>query len=136
MAETILLVPVQFPVTADGARTVSRALELARRVENPHLSILHVNLIQNREDVTKIELQRTVEKTMGRLPTASYHVRDAYLLEDAILNETRLQNAAYVIIGHSRRARWRRWLGTRLGTTANLESVLPEQLDAEVVVVS
>lgn len=130
----MLLVPVQFPITADSKRTISRAVELTARLDDPHLYVLHVNHLYGGKPVKRYELQRAVEAAIGHLPHASYHVRDADLLEEAILDEARQQDADYVVIGHSQRARWRRMLANRLGTAIDLEAFLPQHLDAEVVV--
>lgn len=132
--QTMLLVPVQFPVTEDSIRTISQARELATQLDNPHLYILHVNLTYRGKPVKRNELQRSVEAAVGYLPQASYHVRDAQLLEEAILDEAKQQGADYVIIGHSQRARWRRVLASRLDMGVDLELFLPQHLNAEVIV--
>jgi K+-sensing histidine kinase KdpD len=130
----MLLVPIQFPMTEDSIRTVSQAMDLANQLDDPHIYILHVNLAYRGKPVKRPELQRSVEAAVGFLPHASYHVRDAQLLEEAIIDEAKQQGVDYVIIGHSQRARWRRALATRLNMTVDLESFLPQHLDAEVVV--
>jgi len=135
MSETTILVPVRYPLRTASVQTLQRAAEIAAERNGTHLFVLHVNLIQAGEDVSRSELQRSVESKAGPLPTASYHVRDAFLLEEAILNEVGHQNVDYVVIGRSRRARWRRLLANWLGIGVDLEAFLQKHLSGELIVV-
>lgn len=136
VAKTIVLVPVRYPLKAPNVATLRRAADLAAQCDEIHLYILHVNLLYNDEDVSRMDLQRAIEQAVGPLPNASYHVRDAFLLEEAILNEACYQNADYVVIGRSLRSRWHQLLATRLGMTVDLETFLKQHLDGNLVVVS
>lgn len=89
MAATTLLVPVRYPITGPTVRTLERAAELAGQIVNAHIFDLHVDLLHKGEHVTRRDLQAGIERAMGQLPNASYHVREAYILEEAILDEAR-----------------------------------------------
>lgn len=110
------------------------AVDFANELGGAHLFVLHVNLQHKNASVTRPQLQQHVETTVGSLPDASYHTRDTFFIEDAILDEAAFQEVDYVIIGHSRRKQWRRWLSRRLGTSVDLESILEQKLQAELVV--
>lgn len=134
MSENILLVPVRYPLEEASVGTLQQAIELSEAHERAHLYILHVNLLHRGRHVERTDLTRAVEREFGALENASYHVRDAFLLEEAILYEAVQQDADYVIIGKDRKARWRRMLSNRLGIYIDLEAFLSEHLDAKLVV--
>lgn len=134
MSRPTLLVPVRIPLKESGEQTILEAIDFATELGGAHLYFLHVNLQYKNTSITRPQLQRSIETTVGALPDASYHTRDTFFLEDAILDEATFQEVDYVIIGHSRRKRWRHWLSRRLGTTIDLESVLKQKLEAELVV--
>lgn len=131
----LVLVPVRIPLEAGGEKTIRQAIDLASELGGAHLFFLHVNLQYSNGDVTRRQLQQQIEESVGDLSNASYHARDTFFLEEAILNEATLQGVEYVVIGHSRRKGWRRWLARRLGTSIDLETVLEQQLSANLVVV-
>lgn len=130
-----LLVPVRVPLTDGGEQTVRQAVDFATDFDRAHLFFLHVNLQYKDESVTRPQFQGHIEEIVGQLSDASYHVRNTFFLEVAILEEASLQDVDYVIIGHSRRKRWLQWLRHRFGLAVDLESVLGQRLDAELVVV-
>lgn len=135
MSETTMLVPVRYPLTASSVQTVTRAADIAADRNGAHLFVLHVNQIGTGEDVSRTELQRAVEATVGVLPDVSYHVRSAFLFEEAILEEARYHDVDCVVIGQPQRARWRHRLTVRLGVTVDLEAYLQQHLSAELTVV-
>lgn len=134
MSRTALLAPIRYPLTAASEQTVTRALDLAAQFDDAHLFILHVNVRHRGESVTRTEFRRDIEAAVDPPANASCHVRDAYLIENAILTEATEQDIDYVVIGDSMRARWHRLLLDRLGVGVDLEAVLDQRLDAEVVV--
>lgn len=136
MSEPTLLVPLSYPLKDHGKRTVRHAIELADRLENAHLYFLHVNLAYKGKTVKKRHLVDAVTREFGTLPNASYHVREAFLLEEAIINEATQQDVSHVIIGKDRKARWRQILAERLDIDVDLAAHLGQHLSAEVVVVS
>jgi hypothetical protein len=113
---------------------IERAIVLADGLENAHLYFLHVDLLHKSKGVSQIDLCQSVERTVGPIDTASYHVRSAFLLEEAILYEAVQIDADYVIIGKSTKARWRQVIANRLDMDVDLETFLREHLDAELVV--
>ena len=135
MTEALFMVPLRYPLHERGVGTLQRALDLAAEHENAHLYILHVNLLHKNEHVDREALVRAVERAVGSLDNATYHVRNAFLLEEAILYEAVQQDADYVIIGKDTRARWRQILTHRLDMDIDLETFLRHHLNATLVVV-
>lgn len=130
-----LLVPIRSPFHAASVQTLTHAISCAEQFDDAHLLILHVNLLHRGKTIDRPELEAALEEAVGLPSNASCHVRDAYLLETAILDEATQQNADYVIIGKSLQSRWRQLLADRLGIGLDLESILHHQLDADLVVV-
>ena len=135
MNEQWFLVPVRWPLGERSVATLRRAVELAADHEDAHLSVLHVNLLYGDERVGRADLAAAVERELGPLSNATCHVRNAFLLEEAILYEAVQQDADYVVIGRDTRAKWRQILTDRLDIDIDLEAFLREHLQAELVVV-
>lgn len=135
VSQTTVLVPVRHPLSDAGVQTITRAVELADEFDDAALYILYVNLLQKNERVTPRDLKAAVEQELGPLANASYNVANAFLLEEAILNEAAQEDADYVVIGHSLRGRLRNLIADRLDLGVDLEGVLREHLDAELIVV-
>ena len=131
----MFLIPIRYPFEERSVRTLKRAIELANDHETTHLYILHVNLLHQDEHVKRGDLVRAVEREFGSLANASYHVRNAFLLEEAILYEAVQQDADYVVIGKDTKARWRQILTDRLDIDVDLEAFLQHHLNAKLVVV-
>ncbi|MFC4543460.1 universal stress family protein [Halosolutus amylolyticus] len=134
MTRTALLVPIRYPPNTASVETVTHAIDLAEGFDDVHLFILHVNVLHRGEDVDRTELRQAVEDEIDPLANATCHVRDAYLIENAILDEAAQQDVDYVVIGESMRARWRQLLADRLGVGIDLEAALHGRLNAELVV--
>lgn len=135
MSQTTLLVPIRYPLSDPSIETVQRAVDLAEGFDDAHIYVLHVNLMHKSGRVTPNELRTAIERELGVVPNASYNVTKAFLLDEAILNETAQLGADYVVIGHSLRGRLRQLVADRLNLGVDLESVLAEHVDAELVVV-
>ena len=135
MTGQTLLVPIRVPLTDAGRHTVRHAIEHATSLGGAHLYVLHVNVVHDGDRVSRADLQRSVEAEFGPLEDASYHVRQSFLLEEAILDEAIQQDVDAVIIGRSRRRRLRRILEHRLDLSVDLESFLGQHLEADLVVV-
>ena len=131
--ETVL-VPVRYPLTRHSRNTLDRAIEIAedRKAE---LIVLHVNLYQNGDRITRIDLKRAVENEVGRLPHARYIVRRGFLVEEGILEELADEKADVVVIGHKQLGRWKRAM-RRLRSDPNIANYLRERVDCEIVVAS
>ncbi|WP_265108049.1 universal stress protein [Halosolutus halophilus] len=134
MTRTALLVPIRYPPNTASVQTVTHAIDLAEGFDDAHLFILHVNALHKGGDIDRTELRRAVEDEIDPPENATCHVRDAFLIEKAILDEAAQQDVDYVVIGESMRSRWRRLLADRLGVGIDLETVLHSQLNAELVV--
>lgn len=135
MNGTTILVPVRYPLQNPSVRTLRKAVEIAEETGDATLYILHINLLQGNESVTKNELLDAVEREFGALPNATYEVDDSFFLEEAILDEIVQQKAEYVVIGQDRRARWRRILSRLLRRDIDLESFLQKYSNGTLVVV-
>lgn len=135
MPEKLVLVPISYPLQSASVGTLRRAVEETDSLEDGHLYVLHVNLLHRSEDVDREDLRRAVERELGPLDNVSYHVRDAFLHEEAILYEAVQNDADYVVIGKDRRARWRQMLSKRLDLGVDLGEFLEEHLHAELIVV-
>ena len=130
---TTTLVSVRYPLTADSYRTIQRGRELTD--DGGSLIVLHISLLQNGERATRSELQAAVEDELGEIG-AHYIVRQGYVLEEAIIDEAARQNADRVLVGKTKRGRFRRWVGQLLGLYPDLEAALTENLGTRLEVVS
>lgn len=135
MSETHILVPICYPLKGSSVRTLERAIEIADVRDDAVLSIFHVNTIHESKQVSQEDLARDVEREIGPLANATYDVRDAFLVEEAILYEAIQQKADSVVIGKDTRVRWRRILSHRLGIDADIEKFLRHNFSGNLVVV-
>ncbi|RJX49924.1 hypothetical protein [Halonotius pteroides] len=119
------LVSVRYPLTADSYRTIQRGRELTD--DGGSLIVLHISLLQNGERATRSEL--------GEIG-AHYIVRQGYVLEEAIIDEAARQNADRVLVGKTKRGRFRRWAGQLLGLYPDLEAALTEHLGTRLEIVA
>ncbi|UPV76688.1 universal stress protein (plasmid) [Halorussus limi] len=119
-----VLVPVRYPLREEGIQTLRGAVNLAESHPEASLVILHVNLRHAGHSITSTDLQATVEAAVGPL-TATYVVREGYLLEDEILAEAYDQKADCIALGtnHVPRREWlvRRLLGPPLALGTHLQ---------------
>lgn len=106
-----------------------------RTTPSERLRLAGAGRVPLRRGGTRLELARAVESAIGPHENASYHVRNAFLLEEAILYEAAQQDADYVIVGRDTKARWRRVLADRLDLDIDLDRFLREHLGAKLVVV-
>ena len=127
------LVSVRYPLTADSYRTIQRGRELTD--DGGSLIVLHISLLQNGERATRSELQAAVEGELGEIG-AHYIVRQGYVLEEAIIDEAARQNADRVLVGKTKRGRFRRWVGQLLGLYPDLEAALTEHLGTRLEIVA
>lgn len=136
MAETSILVPVRYPLKEPCVRTVTCARDIASQKDDSFLYVLHVNLIQRRESVTREALKRDVEARVGPLRRASYHVRHSYLIEETILDEIVHQDIDYVVLATAKGGRLRRRLRKLLDIGPDLETYLERQVDVKIITAS
>lgn len=128
-----ILVPVRYPLSDHSRATLERAVELAEERETT-LIVLHVNLYQNGEHVTRGELKRAVEGVVGQRPFIRYSIANGFLVEETILEEVVSEEAETVVIGHKLVGRWRRALN-RLLDDPDIAEYLEDRVDSEVVLV-
>jgi nucleotide-binding universal stress UspA family protein len=131
---TLVLVPVRYPLSEHSRATVKRAIDIARE-EEAELTVLHVNLYQNDQRVTRTELKRAVEREFGRLDFARYVVRPGFLVEETILDEVAEEDADFVVIGQKQASRWRSMV-RRLVDDPDVEDFLRRELDCKVITAS
>lgn len=135
MTKTIIMCPIRYPLKPPSVRTLKRTIDLAEQIGAAQIHILHINILHKGEKVDQVELSKAVTQTVGSLPNADYNIQDGFLLEESILHEAVQLRADYVVIGKSRRSRWRRLLGDRIAGNVDLETFLQNHLDSELVVV-
>lgn len=126
-----VVVPVRYPLTRHSKATLAEALRISEE-RDADLTVLHVNLYQRGENVTRAELKRAVEKEFGRRPRSRYTVREGFLVEETILDEVAAEEADVVVVGNKQLGRFRRTL-RRLTNNPDIESYLREKLDAQII---
>lgn len=130
---TLVVVPVRYPLTKHSRRTLERAIEVARE-RDAALTVLHVDLYQNGNKVTRIDLKDAVESAFGHLENARYVVRTGFLVEESILDEVAAEEADAVVIGNRQASRLRR-IFSRLTDNPDIDRYLRTHLDCEVITV-
>ena len=130
---TLVVVPVRYPLTSHSRGTLSEAIRIAEERE-ADLTVLHVNLYQDSNGVTRTELKQAVEREFGQVPRARYVVRRGFLVEETIMEEVAAEEADVVVIGSKQAGRWRRTL-RRFLDDPDIESFLREKLDCTVITV-
>lgn len=128
---TQVVVPIRYPISEHSKRTLKKAIEVANEHDG-HLTILHVNLYQGGQDVSRSQLKRSVEEAFGHLDKTRYVVRRGFLVEETILNEIAAERADIVVIGRKQVNRWRSTI-RRLVGDPDIEAYLREELDAQIV---
>ncbi len=132
--QPLVVVPVRFPLSEHSEATLRRAVTVAEE-RGATLTVLHVSLYQEGQNVRRGELKAAVERSVGRLENARYVVRRGFLVEEAILEEVADEDADVVVIGSKQASRWRQML-SRVFDGPDVERHLRRELDCEVVTVS
>lgn len=130
---TLVVVPVRYPLSNHSKATLSEAIRIAEE-RDAALTVLHVDLYQNRKNVSRMDLKRAVERELGSPTSVRYVVRRGFIVEETILEEVAAEEADVVVIGSKQAPRWRRTL-RRFIDDPDIESFLREKLDCEVVTV-
>ena len=128
-----VLASVRYPLTEKSKNTIRRALDTVDERPDAHLVVLHVNLLQRGDEVTRADLRQAVRREFGNVD-ADYRVRDGVRLEEALLDEVARSDADAVVIGEDDQNRLLEAVERVLGVDADLESSLREQLDVDVEV--
>mgnify|MGYP006300688749 CR=1 FL=1 len=131
---TQVVVPVRYPLSENSRATLEEAASIADGQEGA-LIVLHVNLYQNGERVSRRDLKSAVESAIGPRKRTRYVVRSGFLVEETILDEVAGEGADYVVIGRKQAGRWRRMI-RNLVDEPDVETFLREKLDCSVVTVS
>jgi len=130
---SLVVVPVRYPPSAHSEATLREAVHIAEE-RDADLTVLHVDLYQNSNNVTRTELKRAVERRIGRIDRARYIVRKGFLVEETILEEIAAEGADVVVIGSKQAGRWRRMV-QKLLSDPDIDSFLREKLDCTVITV-
>lgn len=130
---TLVVVPVRYPLSEHSKETLEEGQRIAEE-RDAELTVLHVNLYQNNDSVTRSELKRAAEEVIGRRSHVRYVVRSGFLVEESILDEVAAENADVVVIGRKQASRWRRMF-RRLTDDPDIERFLKESLDCEVITI-
>jgi nucleotide-binding universal stress UspA family protein len=130
---TQVVVPVRYPLSENSRATLEEAADIADEQEGA-LIVLHVNLYQNGERVSRRDLKSAVEGAIGPRKRTRYVVRSGFLVEETILDEVVAERADVVVIGRKQVSRWRRMV-RRLTDDPDIERYLRRKIDAEIVTV-
>lgn len=130
---TLIVVPVRYPLSEHSRATLEEGASIAAE-RGAELTVLHVNLYQNDERVTRTDLKRACEEVIGRHERIRYAVRKGFIVEETILDEVAAEGADVVVIGRKQVSRWRRLI-RRLTDDPDIEQFLSQQLDCEVITV-
>lgn len=124
--KTTILVPIRYPVTDQGARTLAAAGRLAQEHAPADLRVLHVNLLQNGHTTRTQELTDAISSTLDDVD-AVVTTRKGFLLEEVILEEASQINADVVVVGANQQAFWRKLLARLLGNSTEVVSFLRDR---------
>lgn len=128
-----VVVPVRYPLTEHSRATVRAAHSIAEE-EDAELTVVHVNLFQQGQEVSQRALKRAVEGAIGHIDDARFVVRRGFVVEETLLEEIAAEDADVVVIGEAQTARWRQMIG-RLVDEPDVERYLSEHLDCRLVTV-
>lgn len=132
--QTKILVAIRYPLTDKSARTLAAAERLADDLDHPHLTVLHVNLYQNRQQTQRRELQKAVSSILTSIEP-SVAIRRGFLLEQEILNEAVEIGADIIVVGASQQSLWRRILHRVLRNDLEIGTFLFEKTSNETEII-
>lgn len=129
----LIVVPVRYPLSKQSRATLEKGTEVARERDG-ELVVLHINLYQNGDRISRHTLKSAVERTtsIGPHPQTRYVVRDGFFVEETILDEVANQAADIVVVGSDQASHLGR-LVRRLRDDPDVERYLREKLDCEVI---
>ena len=131
---TQVVVPVRYPLSKQSKATLEKGIEVAHE-HSAELTVLHINLYQNGERITRRGLKSAIERTTGPLSQTRYVVRDGFFVEESILDEVANLAADIVVVGSDQASHLRR-LVRRLRDDPDIGRYLREELDCEVITTS
>ena len=127
-----LLVPVRYPLNGHSRETLEHAVEMAE--EDDDFVVLHVDLYQASNGVSRRELRRQVQNAVGEID-AAYVVRKGFVVEESILEEAVSSDVDVVVIGKNRSGKLRRAMRRMVGNDPRIEEFLGRNFDARIEVV-
>src|SRR6056297_328567 len=130
---TLVVVPVRYPLTSHSKATLREATRISAD-RGAELSVLHVDLYQDSNHVSRTELKGAVEDAFGTVDHARYVVRRGFLVEETILEEIAAEKADIVVIGSGQASQWKRMV-RKLLSDPDIGSYLREKLDCTVITV-
>lgn len=105
--QTTILVPIRYPLTDVSSRTLAAAGQLAQDHSPAHIHALHVNLMHHNGSIQTPELTRAISNVLEDVE-ASVIINRSYLVEEAILIESRQLGADIIVVGADQSSTWRR----------------------------
>lgn len=132
--QTTILVPIRYPITDYGSRTLTAAKQLAQKHAPADLLVLHVNLFQNNENIQIDEITRAIAPILNGTES-SVIIRRGFLVEEIILEEATRFDADIIVIGKNQKAVWRRVLSQLTGNELAVTSFLQENVNDQIDVV-
>lgn len=126
------MVPVRYPLNGHSRETLEHALAIGD--EGDEFTVLHVDLYQASNDVSRRELRRQVENAVGEID-ANYVVRKGFVVEESILEEAVEAEVDVIVIGRNRSGKLRRSIRKMVGNDPRIEEFLGRNFDARIEVV-
>jgi nucleotide-binding universal stress UspA family protein len=130
---TLVVVPVRYPLSSHSTATLAEAIRISND-RGAELSVLHVDLYQDSNHVSRTDLKKAVEREFGELQGARYVVRRGFLVEETILEEIAAEKADVVVIGSKQASQWQRMV-RKLLSDPDIGEFLREKLDCTVITV-
>lgn len=131
---TMILVPIRYPITAQGAKTLTRARELSDETDVAHIIVLHINLFQRTSHVTRRDVWEAIRPVLKGQPF-DVTIRRGALIESIVLEEVQRHGADIIVIGANQKATWRKFLSRLLGNDPDLPSYLRTHTDVDIEIV-
>lgn len=122
---TVILVPIRYPLTDESSRTLAMAGRLAEERRPAEVRVLHVNLLQYNGDVQTVELTRAISSVLDGVE-ASVTTRRGFLVEEVILEEAAGAGADVIVVGTDRDTLWRRLVRRLIGNEPRIGAYLDE----------
>ena len=129
--QTTILVPIRYPLTDQGARTLAAAGRMAHEHAPADLRVLHVNLLQKGSNTQTTELTQAISTTLDDVE-ALVSTRQGFLVEEIILEEATQIDADVIVVGTNQRAIWRRVLSRLLGNDTEVGAYLRDHTPNEI----
>jgi len=130
-----ILVPLRFPITDRGKKTLNKALEMSSSDETS-LIIYHINLLYEDKKISRKQLKTAVETVVPEFTenkVVTYSVENSYLLDESILKKISVGRISAVIMGKSMLPRWRKFI--KFWSTYKISDEIKDAAECKVIVV-